>query len=216
MGQFTVKFLLESRRREFFHTLSLSHGSRVRIKRFPIIFFSAKMLSKFSLVFVAIFCITTICADVSHVVAARGGAAVDPNTINILKRNISNYLVHLDSDGGSQPMKLSHIYGATKQSVKSTIYTVQALLETSSGEKKRCEIRVLEEPLFDFCQMRITCENGGTYEVTMNQHGSHSHPFGLPDYVAPQTPYQPQQYKPAQQQKTQHGKRLTKSDTPTG
>lgn len=166
------------------------------------------MFSKFSLVFVAIFCITKICADVSHVVAAHGGAAVDPNTINILKRNISNYLVHLDSDGGPQQMQLKHIYGATKTTVQSTIYTVQALLETSSGEKKRCEIRVLEEPLFDFCQMRITCENGGTYEVSMNQHGTHSHPFGLPDYIAPQTPYQPQQHKPQQhkpQQQKQHG-----------
>lgn len=153
------------------------------------------MLSKCSLVFVAIFCITSIRADVSHVVAARGGIAVDPNTINILKQNISNYLVNLDSEGGSPLMQLKHVYSATKQSVTSTIYTVQALLETASGEKKRCEIRVLEQPLFDFCQMRVTCENGGTYEVTMNQHGTHSHPFGLPDYVAPQTPYQPHAHK---------------------
>lgn len=156
-----------------------------------------------SLVFVVIFCITTICADVSHVVA-RGGTAVDPRTIDILRQNISNYLVQLESDGHSQPMQLKQIYSATKQSVTSTIYTVQALLETPEGSK-RCEIRVLEQPLFDFCQLRITCENGGMFEVTLNQHGTHSHPFGLPDYVAPQQQQQHQNQR-YQQQPEQHGK----------
>lgn len=160
------------------------------------------MFIKFAVVFVATFCINTICADVSHVVA-RGGAAVDQHTIGILKQNISNYLLHLDSDGSSQSMQLKHIYGATKQTVTSTVYTVQALLEASDGEKKRCEIRVLEQPLFEFCQMKISCENGGSYEVTMNQHGTHSHPFGLPDYVAPGKQYQPH-HQP--QQHKQHGK----------
>lgn len=146
------------------------------------------MLIKCS-VFVVIFCITTIGADVSHIVNRNGagggvGSAVDQNTIDILRQNISNYLVHLEGDANSQPMQLKHIYGATKQTVTSTIYTVQALLETSEGSK-RCEIRVLEQPLFDFCQLRVTCENGGQYEVTLNQHGTHSHPYGLPDYVAP-------------------------------
>lgn len=129
-----------------------------------------------------IVCITTICADVSHVLARQ--TAVDQKTIDVLRKNISNHLVHLESDGNSQPMKLKHIYSATKQSVTSTVYTVQALLETSEGSQ-RCEIRVLEQPLFDFCQIRVKCENGGTYEVSLNQHGTHSHPFGLPDYVAP-------------------------------
>lgn len=157
------------------------------------------MLIKSS-VFVVIFCITTICADVSHVVA-RGGSAVDQRTIDILHQNISNYLVQLESDGHSQPMQLKHIYSATKQSVTSTIYTVQALLETAQGSK-RCEIRVLEQPLLDFCQLRITCEDGGMYEVTSNQHGSHSHPFGLPDYVAPQQ----QQHQHHQQKFNDYGK----------
>lgn len=149
---------------------------------FRICFFVlAKMLAKFSVIVVA-FCIATIRADVSHIVGR--GAAVDQHTIDILRQNISNYLVHLESDGNSQPMQLKHIYGATKQSVTSTIYTVQALLETAQGSQ-RCEIRVLEQPLFDFCQIRVKCENGGTYEVSLNQHGTHSHPFGLPDYVAP-------------------------------
>lgn len=160
------------------------------------------MFNKFSVFAVVILCISTISADVSHVVGHGGaGTAVNQHTIDILKQNISNYLVHLEGDGSSQPMQLKHIYGATKQSVTSTIYTVQALLETSEGSK-RCEIRVLEQPLFDFCQMRVTCENGGTYEVTMNQHGTHSHPFGLPDYVQPT--YQEYQQNQHKQQHSQH------------
>lgn len=124
------------------------------------------MLLKYS-VFVVIFCITLISGDVSHL---QGHSSVDHHTIEILKQNISNYLQHLGNDGSPQ-MQLKEIYGASKQVVTGTVYTVHAKLETTEGVKD-CEIRVLEQPLFDFCTVRVSCENGGQYEVTLNPYNN--------------------------------------------
>lgn len=117
-------------------------------------------------VFVVILCvITLIRCDVSHVVLG-GESPVDAGTIEILKQNISNYLTELEH-GGNPQMQLKQIYSASKQIVTGTLYTVHALLETPQGAKN-CEIRVLEKPWLDFCHVRVNCEHGGQYEVTLN------------------------------------------------
>jgi len=116
-------------------------------------------------VFLVILCITSTQCDVSHVVLG-GESPVDTGTIEVLRKNIKDYLLELEH-GGSPQMQLKQIYSASKQIVTGTLYTVQALLETPDGAKK-CQIRVLEKPWIDFCQVRVTCEKGGYYEVTFN------------------------------------------------
>lgn len=116
-------------------------------------------------VFLVILCITsTARCDVSHVLG--GESSVDTRTIEILRRNISDYLVELEH-GGSPQMQLKQIYSASQQIVTGNLYTVQALLETPDGAKK-CQIRILEKPWIDFCKVSVSCEQGGVYEVTFN------------------------------------------------
>lgn len=116
-------------------------------------------------VFLVLLCITsTARCDVSHVLG--GESSVDTRTIEILRRNISDYLVELEH-GGSPQMQLKQIYSASQQIVTGNLYTVQALLETPDGAKK-CQIRILEKPWIDFCKVSVSCEQGGVYEVTFN------------------------------------------------
>lgn len=118
-------------------------------------------------VFVVILCISSTQCDVSHIIGAPS-PVVDPNTLDLLTRNISEYLVEL-GHGGSPQMQLQQIYSASKQTVTGTLYTVDALLSTPNGPQN-CKIRVLEKPWLDFCKVSVTCENGGRYEVILNQH----------------------------------------------
>lgn len=150
------------------------------------------MLIRYS-VFVVLFYITLIQCDVSHIAHNTHHSSVDQGTIEVLRKNISDYLVHLGNEGSPQ-MQLKHIFGATKQAVTGTVYTVQALLETAEGAKQ-CEIRVLEQPWFDFCQVRVSCENGGQYEVSFNPHTNFdaSQQFAPIDYLPPQQQQQPEQ-----------------------
>lgn len=124
----------------------------------------------------AVFCIAAVQCDVSHLLGAP--SPVDSGTIEVLRRNISDYLVELEH-GGSPQMLLKQIFQATKQTVAGTLYTVQALLDTPDGPKK-CEVRVLEKPWLDFCQVRVTCENGGHYEVTINPNQIDTNHLNLP------------------------------------
>lgn len=141
---------------------------------FLIIFFlssNSNMLPKYLncvlSVFVVILCISSTRSDVSHIIGAPS-PVVDPNTLDLLTRNISEYLVEL-RHGGSPQMQLQQIYSASKQTVTGTLYTVDALLSTPSGAQN-CKIRVLEKPWIDFCKVSVTCENGGQYEVQLNTH----------------------------------------------
>lgn len=117
------------------------------------------------LIFLVILCISKTRCDISHALLG-GESPVDTGTIEVLRKNISDYLVELEH-GGSPQMKLKNIYSASKQIVTGTLYTVQALLETPDGAKN-CQIRVLEKPWVDFCKVSVSCENGGHYEVTFN------------------------------------------------
>lgn len=119
-------------------------------------------------VFVVTLCVASIRCDVSHVVLGAESPVNDAATMELLKKNIGEYLVEL-AYGGSPQMQLQQIQSATKQTVTGTLYTVQAILATPDGSKN-CQIRVLEKPWIDFCQVRVTCENGGHYEVTINPH----------------------------------------------
>lgn len=117
------------------------------------------------LIFVVLSSITMVHCDVSHLAHGTSNS-VDESTIEVLRKNITSYLEHVGNVGSPQ-MQLMKIYGATKQIVSGTLYTVQTLLETPEGAKK-CEIRVLEKPWLDFCQVHISCENAGEYEYTFN------------------------------------------------
>lgn len=116
-------------------------------------------------VFLVILCITLTQCDVSYVVLG-GESSVDTGTIELLRKNISDYLVELEH-GGSPQMHLKQIYSASMQIVTGTLYTVEALLDTPGGAKK-CQIRILSKPWEDFCHVRVQCKNGGHYEVTYN------------------------------------------------
>lgn len=120
-----------------------------------------------SVLFAVILCITLIRCDVSHIVHGSQ-SPVDAGTMETLKRDINEYLVHLEH-GGSPQMHLQQILSASKEIVTGTLYTVQAVLTTPEGPKN-CEIRVLEKAWIDFCKVSVSCEHGGHYEVTLNSH----------------------------------------------
>lgn len=117
-------------------------------------------------VFLAILCTSSIHCDVSHIVHGSETPVVDTGAIEVLSKNISDYLVEIQHDGGPQ-MRLRQIYSASKQIVTGTLYTVQALLDTPDGPQT-CQIYVLEKLWIDFCQVRVNCANGGHYEVKFN------------------------------------------------
>lgn len=133
-------------------------------------------------VFLVILCTASIHCDVSHVLGAAS-PVLDSGTLEVLRRNISDYLVELQN-GGSPQMQLKQIYSASKQAVTGTLYTVEALLQTPDGARK-CQVRVLEKPWLDFCKVSVSCENGGFYEVTFNPNQPSAHI--LPPSIAPGT-----------------------------
>lgn len=126
---------------------------------------------------VLILCTASVQCDVSHILGGSGDS-VDDGTIEILRKNISNYLIELEH-GGNPQMQLKKIYGASKQAVAGTLYTVQTLLSTPDGTKK-CIVKVLEKPWIDFCKVSVTCENGGHYEVRFNPNENHQNNFQNP------------------------------------
>lgn len=74
--------------------------------------------------FIVVIGITSIKCDVSHI-ALGAESSVDTETMAVLKRNISDYLVELEHSGSPQ-MQLKQIFSATKQIVTGTVYTVHA------------------------------------------------------------------------------------------
>lgn len=137
----------------------------------------------FCAVFLVILCTVSIQCDVSHVVLGGESPILDSGTIEVLHRNITDYLIEL-AHGGSPQMQLKQIYSASKQIVTGTLYTVDALLQTPDGAKK-CQIRVLEKPWLDFCKVSVTCENGGVYEVTFNPNQVSHHQLPSIDILPP-------------------------------
>lgn len=94
-----------------------------------------------------------------------GPSNVEPETLEELRKNISESFGQLGADGdATKQLKLKEILGAQKKVVAGILYTINGMVETNEG-LKACEIEVWEKPWIQFRKVTVKCENGQRFEV---------------------------------------------------
>lgn len=107
-----------------------------------------------------IFCIRVTYCDVF----VGGPSDVDPDTLQELRKNISDSFVQLQSEG-KKSLQLKQIVGAQKQVVAGILYNAKTICEAEDGPKN-CDISVWLKPWINFRQVSIQCENEEKLQVT--------------------------------------------------
>lgn len=88
---------------------------------------------------------------------------VDADTIEELRRNISDSFVQLQSEG-KKTLQLKHVLGAQKKVVAGILYNVKTVVESPDGTQN-CDIDVWLKPWIDFRQVSVKCDGGDKFEV---------------------------------------------------
>lgn len=92
-----------------------------------------------------------------------GPSAVDADTIEELRKNISDSFVQLTSEG-EKSLQLKDVLGANKQVVAGILYKVRTIVDTGDGVEN-CNIEVWLKPWIDFRQVTVDCESGAKYQI---------------------------------------------------
>lgn len=117
-----------------------------------------------------IFCIRIAYCDV----LVGGPSDVDSDTLQELRKNISESFVQLQSDE-QKSLQLKQILGAKKQVVAGILYNVKTIVDTEDGPKN-CDIKVWLKPWIEFRQVSISCDNGYKSQVTKDNRPKRSPP----------------------------------------
>lgn len=92
-----------------------------------------------------------------------GPSEVDADTIEELRKNISDSFVQLTSEG-KKSLELKDVLGAKKQVVAGILYKVRTIVDTGDGVEN-CDIEVWLKPWIDFRQVTVNCKNAGKYTI---------------------------------------------------
>lgn len=89
---------------------------------------------------------------------------VDADTLEELRRNITESFVQLQSEGNNS-LELKEVFGAKRKIVSGILYTVSTKVNTGDGEKN-CDIDVWLKPWVNFREVSVKCEDGAKFKVT--------------------------------------------------
>lgn len=92
-----------------------------------------------------------------------GPTAVDADTIEELRKNISDSFVQLTSEG-KKSLQLKDVLGAKKQVVAGILYKVRTIVDNGDAVEN-CDIDVWLKPWIDFREVTVNCESGAKYKI---------------------------------------------------
>lgn len=95
-----------------------------------------------------------------------GPSAVDADTLQELRKNISESFVQAAGEG-KRSLSLKNINNARKQIVAGILYKVEAVVETGDGQKD-CSIDVYCKPWIDFRQVSVDCDGEDKFQVELD------------------------------------------------